>query len=321
VTAPTTYANHLAMHAARDAVPALVAHGFGTYEVSALSTIASHFAKEQPTCFLSYGTIARECGCSEDRAIKSVRNLVQCGFIEIEGRHRGRTNRYRLVSWEGKPPANSVTLIASRCQRDVNSGLNLPPAAVGPPANSGLYAAASGITSRQQRVEVVPEVVPDEVVQEIEQRSSVAPVCSAPASPSVSVQEDKTDTPQTHAPAPVPSSPERQLTQMYFNQLGKPKAYKKGDHIAAWDARFRKLLTKHSHDDLIGVIEWAFTVSDFWPTRLFRRTGDPVEWFAEHLDQIMSQFIGERAAQKNAQKRAAPVTTPASSIASMFVYE
>jgi hypothetical protein len=99
MTAPLrSYANHLAMHDAIDGAEVLGRGGMGSYELLILLVLARHAGKDQPICWLSYETIARESLCSRDTAIRSIKRLQDGGHLRITGRRRGGTNQYLLVA-------------------------------------------------------------------------------------------------------------------------------------------------------------------------------------------------------------------------------
>ena len=290
-----------------------------------LLSIARH-CNQRYECWLSYATIATESMWSRRSVVDSIPILVKAGLIQITGQHSSGANEYRLV-----------VRALHQCEDCTSASLADGSASLAP--------------------EVIPELVP-EVAQgsksltttspirrgavevdfggrgkgaggkEREIQSSTSPVrqegdkqeqqsdnhsCATKA-----LQSTKTDTPR-HAPAvaPVASGPATALAARYYEHLSHPVAH----HAAkdeAWPQVFDNLLHKYTYDDLSAAIAWAFNIDTFWPQHLFRRSGNPVEYFQQKVDSIMSAWRGYARSQQNQSKPVASVPVPSSKLSSLW---
>jgi hypothetical protein len=84
--------------------------------------------------------------------------------------------------------------------------------------------------------------------------------------------------------------------------LGSPRLHADA-LVFRWPDAFAKLLRDHCYADLQAAIEWAFLTDDLWPGHLFRRSGDPVEYFRSKAESIISAWRSYVQRQANANKK------------------
>lgn len=76
-----------------------------------------------------------------------------------------------------------------------------------------------------------------------------------------------------------PKSPARFIAEKFWEYQGKPDYLKKA--AKDWVPRFETLL--RSYPDLSGMLDYLFTVNDFWPDKLVRHSSDPLDYLEAKL--------------------------------------
>lgn len=117
------------------------------------------------------------------------------------------------------------------------------------------------------------------------------------------LQQRVTTTP-VNVPVTSPASEAAlSLSELYFKLMKEPPEDRTAwrEH---WPQTFDRLLLQYTGGDLAAAIEWAFTEDDFWPPRLFRRTGDPVTYFSEKAAKIIKAWRGDVSGRRNGLKKA-----------------
>jgi hypothetical protein len=101
--------------------------------------------------------------------------------------------------------------------------------------------------------------------------------------------------------APDPdSSPAEQMAVALYNFVGRRAHQNTQWHQCESANELDKLSTVHGFDLVRDVMLWAYTVDDFWPSRLIGRT-EPMSYFIlKFADQFLPKYLGWKAAQTNA---------------------
>jgi hypothetical protein len=121
-------------------------------------------------------------------------------------------------------------------------------------------------------------------------------------------------------PPAVTQKHDRLLSDHYWEMLGSPRPH--ADALAVrWPDAFAKLLKDYSYADLRAAIDWAFLTDAFWPKHLFRRSGDPVEYFRSKADAIIASWRSYATQQANANRKQVDAVPAKSSISKMFKIE
>jgi hypothetical protein len=121
--------------------------------------------------------------------------------------------------------------------------------------------------------------------------------------------EDELDTiiPAT-APDPKPTASDSaiQLAARFTELLAQPKKHStvRRKH---WPGTFDAMLADHSHADLLALLEWVFNIDKFWHPKIRAYSGDPADYFAEHLDKIITAMAHPVT---QSMSRIAPRTAP-----------
>jgi hypothetical protein len=139
----------------------------------------------------------------------------------------------------------------------------------------------------------------------------LGPVLAAPTSktPTHIAMEDELDTiiPAT-APDPKPTASDSaiQLAARFTELLAQPKKHStvRRKH---WPGTFDAMLADHSHADLLALLEWVFNIDKFWHPKIRAYSGDPADYFAEHLDNIITAMAHPVT---QSMSRTAPRTAP-----------
>jgi hypothetical protein len=149
-------------------------------------------------------------------------------------------------------------------------------------SSSGPHPAKPGVTSASRPTLATPGFVPT-------YRPGIAPTVL---------------TPETQSAVPA-SDAARRMAQDYLKRQPNPKKHAVAA-ASSWPAIFDGLLAGHDEGDLTAAIEWAWNDSDFWPDKLDRRAGDPVEYLAEHSDNVIAAWRRER---RSGGRKTPPTTT------------
>jgi hypothetical protein len=348
-----TYANHVAMHLVMDSTaeiraaiqrvrpstePSQSKSGKRRVRPSAersafpiLLVIARH-CNQQRECWLSFATIAEESMWSRRSVADSITILIKASLIEIIGQHSSRANKYRLLvqpSHQRNPRTSANVADDSANVADDSANVADDSANV---AGDSANVADDSANVAGDSARIAHEVVP-EAEKEVEKVNSTLKqyARSAEREGSGTKQSDFAPTINNQQQKPNPSSaikaepslpaetPEAQLPYRYLELLGHPPAHRDAA-ATVWPHLFREMLGRYSPADLSAAIEWAFLSSPFWPEHLFRRKGDPVEYFAEKVDTIVSGWRSQK--QKSNNTTTKPKLTPSQqAIADMFVYD
>jgi hypothetical protein len=265
-------------------------------------------------CWLSYPTIGEESLRSPRTCIRSIKNLVQAGIIEVVGKHSSGANRYRLTldASAAVPEGHSSREALTESHSD-SVGLSSSPA----PA---CHATVSD--SHRLRDTLAHEVVPEVVKEVVNGNSALTTTGQGSEGQTISAngpaesraKNEGTDIQSTHPglhvassvttsaeKTEIPDTPEGMLARQYFKLLGNPHVHREAVRLK-WPALFRSLLNKYPLDVLSSAIQWAFDIDSFWPQHLHRLTGDPVEYFASKVDRILAGWRSQDAAQRNAAR-------------------
>jgi len=308
---PQTYANHVAMHCAIDAAVVLKKKGMGGRELLVYLVIARH-ANREGECWLTHDTIAKESASSRWTSMRATKNLAEAGLISIE-EHKSGANLYRLLVEDcNQVLADSNVADCTRLVADCNT----------------LVADSYSLSSN-----LLPEVVPQVVKEAVKGSSTLTSSRQgggkmglgsrrfdfAPKTKNKQQQEQSPSTTKLQ-PETIKDTPEAKLASRYSELLGHPPAHKEAA-VKVWPTLFGRLLSEHALEDLAAVIEWAFHEDQFWPQHLFRRKGDPVEYFVEKIDSIMTSWRMQQQNQKNFNRSTQTTTlTPSQrKVADMFV--
>jgi hypothetical protein len=297
MVAPKTYANHVAMHCAIDAAVVLKKKGMGSRELLVHLIIARH-ANREGACWLSHDTIAKESASSRWTSMRATRNLAEGGLISIE-EHKSGANFYRLLEGDNNlAVANSNGFVADSTR---------------PVADSTTLVADSSCLGSNLLPEVVPSVVKEVVKGSNTLTSSPQGRTKSRIHLSDFATETKNKQQQEQHPSNIKPQTEKitnphlaKLACRYHELLGHPPTQLKAS-AEVWPGLFQVILAEYSLDDLSAAIEWAFLEDQFWPRHLFRRKGDPVEYFVEKIDSIMTSWRMHK--QKQTNLRNSPQTT------------
>jgi hypothetical protein len=105
---------------------------------------------------------------------------------------------------------------------------------------------------------------------------------------------------------PVVSEAATQLAAVFTELLAQPKKHStvRRKH---WPGTFDAMLADHSHADLLALLEWVFNINKFWHPKIRAYSGDPADYFAEHLDKIITAMAHPVT---QSMSRIAPRTAP-----------